>query len=123
MSVCISTPFPCFYFPWSGVADAEWLPLESSEFELATGVLQKAADYKSCLQDLVPTLPKEEVDECNCLEVEYFIMRTALVGRRQIGKDTGIISRLTSRSLSPGQITASMLPNTCTQKQSVFANT
>lgn len=52
--------------------------VESSEFELATGVLQKAADYKSRLQDLVPTLPKEEVDECNCLEVEYFIMRTAL---------------------------------------------
>ncbi|EGZ70182.1 SPO22-domain-containing protein [Neurospora tetrasperma FGSC 2509] len=52
--------------------------VESSEFELATRVLQKAADYKSQLQDLASGLPKEEVDECNCLEVEYLIMRTAL---------------------------------------------
>ncbi|KAA8629884.1 hypothetical protein SMACR_04082 [Sordaria macrospora] len=52
--------------------------VESSEFELATEVLQKAADYKSSLQDLASALPKEEVDEYNCLEVEYFITRTAL---------------------------------------------
>ncbi|KAJ4405152.1 sporulation-specific protein 22 [Neurospora sp. IMI 360204] len=52
--------------------------VESSEFELATAVLQKAADYKSSLQDLASALPKEELDECNCLEVEYFIIRTAL---------------------------------------------
>ena len=68
------------YCMWSDVADTEHLRPESSEFELATGVLQKAADYKGPLQDLASTLPKEEVDESNSLEVEYFIIRTALVG-------------------------------------------
>ncbi|KAK4242198.1 meiosis protein SPO22/ZIP4 like-domain-containing protein [Achaetomium macrosporum] len=41
-------------------------------------VMQMAADYKGWLQDVVGTLPEEEVRECRCLEVEYFIMRTAL---------------------------------------------
>ncbi|KAK0706965.1 meiosis protein SPO22/ZIP4 like-domain-containing protein [Lasiosphaeria miniovina] len=45
---------------------------------LATLVLQKAADYKGCLQDLAPRLPKDDADACNCLEIEYFIVRTAL---------------------------------------------
>ena len=100
----------------------EFHDVEGSELELATSVLQKAADYKSCLQDVVSTLPKEEVDECNCLEVEYFIIRTALVGSRGrwIFAST---SRLTWGFLSHGQIIILMLPNTCTQKQSVFAST
>lgn len=41
--------------------------------------MQMAADYKGWLQDMVQRLPEEEVRECRCLEVEYFIMRTALV--------------------------------------------
>ncbi|KAK3387485.1 meiosis protein SPO22/ZIP4 like-domain-containing protein [Podospora didyma] len=45
---------------------------------LATPMLSKAADYKGRLQDLAPRLPKDEVDECNRLEVEYYIVRTAV---------------------------------------------
>jgi hypothetical protein len=46
-----------------------------------------AADYKGWLQDMVGGLPEEEVRECRCLEVEYFIMRTALVsGNSQCGE-------------------------------------
>lgn len=41
--------------------------------------MQLAADYKVWLQNMVEGLPDEEVKECRCLEMEYFIMRTALV--------------------------------------------
>ena len=37
------------------------------------------ADYKTWLHDAAQKLPEEEVAECRCLEVEYFIMRTAMV--------------------------------------------
>lgn len=41
--------------------------------------IQVVADYKGWLKDVVERLPEEEARECRCLEVEYFIMRTALV--------------------------------------------
>lgn len=49
--------------------------------------MQMAADYKAWLQDMVGGLPEEEVAECRCLEVEYFIMRTALV---RMGQKRGV---------------------------------
>ncbi|KAK3320643.1 meiosis protein SPO22/ZIP4 like-domain-containing protein [Cercophora scortea] len=52
--------------------------IDSSEHGLATPVLQTAADYKGSLQDIVSALPENVVKECNRLEVEYFIVRTAL---------------------------------------------
>lgn len=52
--------------------------IDGSESELATPILMKAAEYKGTLQDLAPSLVEEDVDEANCLEVEYFIVRTAL---------------------------------------------
>jgi hypothetical protein len=52
---------------------------DSGEVRLAVQVMQMAADYKGWLQDMVSSLPEDEVRECRCLEVEYFIMRTALV--------------------------------------------
>ncbi|KAK0704841.1 meiosis protein SPO22/ZIP4 like-domain-containing protein [Lasiosphaeris hirsuta] len=52
--------------------------IDGSESELATPILTKAAEYKGVLQDLTPRLAQEDVDEANCLEVEYFIVRTAL---------------------------------------------
>ncbi|SPQ20408.1 14822ea5-0490-4dac-a6c0-22cd1d76eaed [Thermothielavioides terrestris] len=50
----------------------------AGEAALASPVLQVVADYKGWLQDVVERIPEEEVKECRCLEVEYFIMRTAL---------------------------------------------
>jgi hypothetical protein len=41
--------------------------------------MQLVADYKGWLQKMTESLPEEEARECRCLEVEYFIMRTALV--------------------------------------------
>lgn len=44
--------------------------------------MQLVADYKGVLQDLQDgggELDEEEVKERNCLEMEYFILRTALV--------------------------------------------
>jgi hypothetical protein len=41
--------------------------------------MQLAADHKTWLQTMAKSLPEEEARECRCLEVEYFIMRTALV--------------------------------------------
>ncbi|KAL2265293.1 hypothetical protein VTJ83DRAFT_6393 [Remersonia thermophila] len=51
---------------------------DARELALASPVMQLAADYKSWLQDMAQKLPEDEVKECRCLEVEYFIMRTAL---------------------------------------------
>ena len=52
---------------------------DAKNLELVKPVMEMASDFKSCLQDLAPRLEKEEIKECNCLEVEYFIIRTALV--------------------------------------------
>ncbi|KAL2024147.1 hypothetical protein VTK56DRAFT_9927 [Thermocarpiscus australiensis] len=52
--------------------------IDAEEFKLAGLVMQMTADYKGWLQDMAGSLPEEEVRECRCLEVEYFIMRTAL---------------------------------------------
>ncbi|KAK4133190.1 SPO22-domain-containing protein [Trichocladium antarcticum] len=52
--------------------------IDAGETKLAGPVVQMAADYKGWLQDMVGALPEEEARECRCLEVEYFIMRTAL---------------------------------------------
>jgi len=54
--------------------------IDGKELKLTGLVLQKATDYKGILQDLVPHLSQEEMDEQSCLEVEYFILRTATVG-------------------------------------------
>jgi lysophospholipase L1-like esterase len=53
--------------------------LDAGDSKLAGLVIQSVADYKGWLQDMAERLPDEEVKECRCLEVEYFIMRTALV--------------------------------------------
>lgn len=53
--------------------------IDGKELELAVPVFQKATDYKGALQDLIPHLSQAEIDEENCLEAEYFILRTALV--------------------------------------------
>ncbi|GAB1313483.1 sporulation-specific protein 22 [Madurella fahalii] len=52
--------------------------VDASESKLAGLVIQAVADYKGWLQDMADGLPEEEVTECRCLEVEYFIMRTAM---------------------------------------------
>jgi hypothetical protein len=64
--------------------DGEWEDTdvwhtEEKEPGLASTVLVKAADYKGGLQDVAEMMGKEEVAEYNCLEVEYFIIRTGLV--------------------------------------------
>ena len=59
--------------------------IEEKESNLATTVLQKAADYKSSLQDLGPKMATDEIAEYNCLEVEYFILRTGLVSSVAFG--------------------------------------
>ncbi|KAK4141165.1 meiosis protein SPO22/ZIP4 like-domain-containing protein [Dichotomopilus funicola] len=41
-------------------------------------VLHLAADFNIWLQGVAKDLPEEEAKECQCLEVEYFIMRTTL---------------------------------------------
>ena len=41
--------------------------------------MQLAADFKSWLHTMAKNLPEEEARACQCLEVEYFIMRTAMV--------------------------------------------
>ena len=41
--------------------------------------MQLAADHKAWLHEMAKSLPEEEARECQCLEVEYFIMRTAMV--------------------------------------------
>ncbi|KAK4245326.1 meiosis protein SPO22/ZIP4 like-domain-containing protein [Corynascus novoguineensis] len=46
--------------------------------KLAGQVAQIATDYKEWLQSMAKILPEDEVRECQCLEVEYFIMRTAM---------------------------------------------
>ncbi|KAK0674422.1 meiosis protein SPO22/ZIP4 like-domain-containing protein [Cercophora samala] len=51
----------------------------AKETKLAGNALQIVADHKSHLQDLGQEgWMEEEVEEANCLEVEYFIWRTAL---------------------------------------------
>lgn len=57
-------------------------------------VIQTVADYKGWMQDMVDKLPEGEVKECRCLEVEYFIMRTALVGVPQEGNWTVTLTAL-----------------------------
>ncbi|KAK0634593.1 meiosis protein SPO22/ZIP4 like-domain-containing protein [Bombardia bombarda] len=52
--------------------------IDSSEPALATALLQTAADYKAQLQNIASSLPSDEMNEYNCLEVEYFTVRTAL---------------------------------------------
>lgn len=72
-----------------GVAD---LWKEAGDLRLATSVLQKVGDYKGLLNEggggregMTP----EEIQEGRCLDVEYFVVRTALVsdggGRRKRG--------------------------------------
>ncbi|KAK0626986.1 meiosis protein SPO22/ZIP4 like-domain-containing protein [Immersiella caudata] len=58
--------------------------IEEKEPRLASSVLAKAADYKGLLQDGAGKMTKEEIAECNCFEVEYFIIRTGLswIGNR-----------------------------------------
>ena len=57
-----------------------WLTaVDAGEVELAGKVVQTTTDYKGWLQTMAKGLPEEEVRECQCLEVEYFTMRTALV--------------------------------------------
>ncbi|KAL2175363.1 meiosis protein SPO22/ZIP4 like-domain-containing protein [Thermothelomyces heterothallicus CBS 202.75] len=46
--------------------------------KIAGQVVQTTTDYKEWLQDMSKTLPDDEARECQCLEVEYFIMRTAM---------------------------------------------
>ncbi|KAH6613486.1 meiosis protein SPO22/ZIP4 like-domain-containing protein [Chaetomium tenue] len=46
--------------------------------ELAGKAVQTTTDYKGWLQNMSKDLPEEETRECQCLEVEYFIMRTAM---------------------------------------------
>jgi hypothetical protein len=43
-------------------------------------VVQTVADYKEWLRTIADSIPEEEATECRCLEVEYFILRTAMVG-------------------------------------------
>ncbi|KAG7285410.1 hypothetical protein NEMBOFW57_010037 [Staphylotrichum longicolle] len=50
----------------------------AGEVELAAPVMQLAANHKTWLQTMAKDLPEDEAKECRCLEVEYFIMRTAL---------------------------------------------
>ncbi|KAL2160174.1 hypothetical protein VTH06DRAFT_1830 [Thermothelomyces fergusii] len=52
--------------------------VDARELKLAGQVVQATADYKEWLQDMSRNLPDDEVRECQCLEVEYFIMRTAM---------------------------------------------
>ncbi|KAL2135925.1 hypothetical protein VTI74DRAFT_6308 [Chaetomium olivicolor] len=52
--------------------------IDAGEAKLAAQVIAVVTDYKKWLQDMEGRLPEEEVRECRCLEVEYFIMRTAL---------------------------------------------
>ncbi|KAL1836750.1 hypothetical protein VTJ49DRAFT_4709 [Mycothermus thermophilus] len=52
--------------------------VNAGEATLASPVMQLAADYKNWLQNMAKKLPEDEAKECRCLEVEYFIMRTAL---------------------------------------------
>ena len=57
-----------------------WLTLaDAGEVKLAAPVMQLAADHKAWLHEMAKSLPEEEARECQCLEVEYFIMRTAMV--------------------------------------------
>ncbi len=56
--------------------------VESSDQELASLVLQKAADYNSSLEDHLPSLSDTDMSECESLSTEYFIMRTAMVRTR-----------------------------------------
>lgn len=51
---------------------------DDSEFELATWVVQKAADYNSRLHDLLSSLPPDDRKVVGGLEAEYFILRAAL---------------------------------------------
>ncbi|KAL2263859.1 hypothetical protein VTK26DRAFT_4655 [Humicola hyalothermophila] len=52
--------------------------IDAEELKLAGLVVQMVADYKGWLKDVLERVPDEEAKECRCLEVEYFIMRTAL---------------------------------------------
>lgn len=52
---------------------------DAGEIKLATPVMQLAADHNAWLRNAARNLPEEEARECQCLEMEYFIMRTALV--------------------------------------------
>ncbi|KAK4221468.1 meiosis protein SPO22/ZIP4 like-domain-containing protein [Podospora fimiseda] len=54
--------------------------IEEKETELAGMVLQLVADYKGMLQNMqgFEGLSQEEAAEGSCLEMEYFILRTAL---------------------------------------------
>ncbi|KAK0652121.1 meiosis protein SPO22/ZIP4 like-domain-containing protein [Cercophora newfieldiana] len=52
--------------------------IEEKEPGLATTLLLKAAEFKGVLQDMGGAMGRDEVAECNCLEVEYFIIRTGL---------------------------------------------
>lgn len=75
-----------FVTSWSVLR--KWLTrVDAGEVELAAPVMQLAADHKTWLQSMAKNLPEEEAKECRCLEVEYFIMRTALV--RIHGADLG----------------------------------
>ncbi|KAK4101092.1 SPO22-domain-containing protein [Parathielavia hyrcaniae] len=52
--------------------------VDSGEVKLAGMVVQTVADYKEWLKTSADNLPEEEARECQCLELEYFIMRTAM---------------------------------------------
>ncbi len=69
----------------------DWLTwTDAGEAKLAAPVMQLAADHKAWLHEMAKGLPEEEARECQCLEVEYFIMRTAMVCGfgRKLGEGT-----------------------------------
>ncbi|KAL2171836.1 hypothetical protein VTG60DRAFT_1533 [Thermothelomyces hinnuleus] len=54
------------------------LYVDARELKMAGQVVQTTTDYKEWLQGMSENLPDDEVRECQCLEVEYFTMRTAM---------------------------------------------
>lgn len=52
--------------------------IDDSEFELATLVLQRAADYNTRLRDLLSGISHDDANDIKGLEAEYFILRAAL---------------------------------------------
>lgn len=103
---------------------------------LATMVMEIAAGCKADLQDFHYTsskcaryskakghgkviLEEEEVKECNCLEVEYFVLRTALVSQRPKPYLTLEKTNMVNRH---GSTRESMWQSTCTPSRKVFTS-
>ena len=95
---------------------------DGKETSMATGLLQKAADFKGSLQDLSTVLTEDDVEECTRLEVEYFILRTALVSPFPSAADEVFGSAILTERHRRGLRTESMSPNICSRKPSDFSS-